>query len=102
MAKAAAAKTPAVKPATVKAAPSEDAAPAIVGKKVEGTVSRGRTVVHDKRTYGPGDKIELPRADFERLVALGAVLDPKGRLTVAYGIGPDYGSEKIIRPNAVR
>jgi hypothetical protein len=46
-------------------------------------VARGRTVVTPHRTYKPGDEIELPTDEVERLIPLGTVHRPGEPVMVA-------------------
>jgi hypothetical protein len=40
------------------------------------TVARGRSIFLDGRTYGPGEEVAIPAADYPHTLAGGFIIDP--------------------------
>lgn len=61
-------------------------------KTVKATVSRGRTVMAEGKSFGPGQPVDLPAEDAARLRSLGFLTDPNVA-ELSPTIGPVFESQ---------
>jgi hypothetical protein len=55
---------------------------------VQVTVTRGRSLFLDGRTYGPGEEVAIPAADYQHSVTGGWIIRSKRHLAAAHPPGP--------------
>jgi hypothetical protein len=105
------AKPPAQAPAcAAEAAPADDLVEATVRRGVVfwgAGPYNGKTWVPPPTISGPGETVRIPRAEVDRLIALGALVDPADPASVPLGqrAGPpvEYGDGAIVQqPGLVR
>lgn len=60
---------------------------------VSAVVAPGKTVMHDNKSYGPGQSVSLPEAEALELLALGFLVDPDAVPAPAAAEGPTFETE---------